>query len=535
MEGINFLCPIGHDLLLDPMIAEDGYFYNRKHITVYFGDKQTVKSPITGMMIGTRLTAAKQFQIIVRDIIMSSNTLDQYLGCLTISDIIEYNLETVPKILLSVGSTSGSTSGSVTQIFIDFLNDGNSVMTLKVLDKFDVDYNHIIQNESQNGSENRISQSGSQSNDGNRISQSGLQSNDGNQIVYGVTPLIIACCMRMTDVAVKLLEKPDINYQQVADNNRTALLYACKNKMTEVALRLLEKPDINYNHVTEGGYTPLLWACRNQMTDVAVVLLKKPDINYLQVSKKGYTPLLLACVNQMTDVAVVLLEKPDINYLQVADNGTTALIQACVHKMSTVAIHLLGFPNIVDDGRALTWALQNHMTDTALLLVGTPNCNYLRVTNAGISSLMWACKNKMSQVAMRLLEKPDINYNWISPAPHATTALMLACSSASKMTEVALRLLALPNINYTYIFNSTTALTLAHDNGMHDVTATIMRMSHEHRVVAEQYVGAVEIVEMIETVEIVEMIETVEMVETAKILEALEPLETTETAEIRNY
>jgi ankyrin repeat protein len=51
----------------------------------------------------------------------------------------------------------------------------------------------------------------------------------------------------MKEVAIKLLEFEDINYNNIDDNKNTPLIYACINNMKEVALKLLIFKDINYN------------------------------------------------------------------------------------------------------------------------------------------------------------------------------------------------------------------------------------------------------------------------------------------------
>ena len=53
------------------------------------------------------------------------------------------------------------------------------------------------------------------------------------------TALINACCYNMESTALKLLEREEININQVNKNGDTALIWACYNKMERVALKLL--------------------------------------------------------------------------------------------------------------------------------------------------------------------------------------------------------------------------------------------------------------------------------------------------------
>ena len=84
----------------------------------------------------------------------------------------------------------------------------------------------------------------------------------------------------MKDVALRLLEKQDINYNQRPDTGQTAFMWACYNNMKEVAMKLLKKSDLNYNHVNIYNNTAFTFACRNNLEDIAMKLLDKKDLNY---------------------------------------------------------------------------------------------------------------------------------------------------------------------------------------------------------------------------------------------------------------
>jgi ankyrin repeat protein len=55
----------------------------------------------------------------------------------------------------------------------------------------------------------------------------------------------------MEEIALKILNFQDINYNQVDNHNNSALIYACLHDMKKVALKLLEFDDINYNHISD--------------------------------------------------------------------------------------------------------------------------------------------------------------------------------------------------------------------------------------------------------------------------------------------
>jgi len=54
---------------------------------------------------------------------------------------------------------------------------------------------------------------------------------------YKNTALIYTCGRKMESVALKLLEREDINIIQVNENERTALILACNNKMETESLQ----------------------------------------------------------------------------------------------------------------------------------------------------------------------------------------------------------------------------------------------------------------------------------------------------------
>ena len=54
----------------------------------------------------------------------------------------------------------------------------------------------------------------------------------------------------MNDVASKLLDSPNIDYNKTDENGETALIWACKNKMSDIASKLLDLPNIDYNIIT---------------------------------------------------------------------------------------------------------------------------------------------------------------------------------------------------------------------------------------------------------------------------------------------
>ena len=60
----------------------------------------------------------------------------------------------------------------------------------------------------------------------------------------------------------------------ISGGNNTPLMMACKNKMTDVALKIIEKNPTNGNFANNRNKTALIIACENDMKEVAVAMLK---------------------------------------------------------------------------------------------------------------------------------------------------------------------------------------------------------------------------------------------------------------------
>jgi WD repeat, SAM and U-box domain-containing protein 1 len=48
----DFICPITHDMMVDPVICEDGFSYERSAILEWFA-KEKITSPMTNMVLTT--------------------------------------------------------------------------------------------------------------------------------------------------------------------------------------------------------------------------------------------------------------------------------------------------------------------------------------------------------------------------------------------------------------------------------------------------------------------------------------------------
>ncbi len=83
---------------------------------------------------------------------------------------------------------------------------------------------------------------------------------------------------------MRLLEKPDLNYNQIAYCGITAFILSCCNNMREVSLKLLDKKDLEYNQIYDGA-TALMWAVHNNMEQIVDKLREKQHIGKIIIEE----------------------------------------------------------------------------------------------------------------------------------------------------------------------------------------------------------------------------------------------------------
>lgn len=81
VDAVEFLrCPLSGVIPADPVVAEDGYVYERDKLLFYFEDCLSegclVKSPVTSTVMGTRITSSPAVLCVIENL-MASETLCQ--------------------------------------------------------------------------------------------------------------------------------------------------------------------------------------------------------------------------------------------------------------------------------------------------------------------------------------------------------------------------------------------------------------------------------------------------------------------------
>jgi len=289
---------------------------------------------------------------------------------------------------------------------------------------------------------------------------------------YGYTALMRALRNEHADVALMLLEHPDIKVDLANEFGDAALHDASENGMTEVVKKLIAK-DADVNGQNKNGQTALIVACHNQHWDVVLTLLEDDNINVKLANKAGHTALHWASGHGMLAVVEKLIEKgADVNFQN--NDGGTALFWASYKGRLPVVKKLIEKGadvniQIYDRTTALfTACIQNH-ADVALTLLEHPDIRVDFVTSSGYTALHWASIYGMLAVVKKLIEKGiDVNIQ----NQNGDTALIAACHDGH--TDVALALLEVDNINVDLVdMIDNAAWDWANENDMTEVVERI--------------------------------------------------------------
>jgi len=297
----------------------------------------------------------------------------------------------------------------------------------------------------------------------------------------GATALMWAIAMGMEDVAIELVArgaKCDVvqskdnsakeeQGQEVIQQEDTPLILACYGGLNEIAMKLLkpkEGPQAlskeHINHKNLSGHTALDFAIWMDMDDVELKL---------RASLAGGHPLLAACKKGCEKEAIELLRiEDDINYVD--EDGETAL----------------------------TYAIGNHMKDTALKLIRRgAKCDV--VTKNGDTPLQMACRKKkepehpeaqgagLPEVAKELLEHIDLedleHIDLVKPFDPRinfyTGYYALHHAIDSRMTDVALDLIRRGARCDVPTFHGDTPLGKACHNGLSEIAKELLKGSEE--------------------------------------------------------
>jgi hypothetical protein len=103
----NLICPICQQLLLKPVMADDGFFYNEHCFTQYIkNNSKFLRSPVTRKPITKKYTPVIMIRNYIIDLIKNTNLLDEYFQDMTHDSLIQYGLldelKNVPELKLRI-------------------------------------------------------------------------------------------------------------------------------------------------------------------------------------------------------------------------------------------------------------------------------------------------------------------------------------------------------------------------------------------------------------------------------------------------
>ncbi|KAH7216321.1 ankyrin repeat-containing domain protein [Fusarium oxysporum] len=163
---------------------------------------------------------------------------------------------------------------------------------------------------------------------------------------------------------------------------------------------LLDREDLDVNQIDSKGRSALFLAVKTQNQTVLEELLKREDIKVNSFDEDWRTPLSLASATCRPSTVETLLRHPEIEVCFVDKNGRTPLVWSIVNGRIKNMKHLLKIGNqainIPDKGgrTPLSWAAEKGSLTTVELLLNRAGVDKDKKDNGGRTALSWAVENK---------------------------------------------------------------------------------------------------------------------------------------------
>ncbi|KAM0081989.1 Ankyrin repeat domain-containing protein 13D [Fusarium odoratissimum] len=235
----------------------------------------------------------------------------------------------------------------------------------------------------------------------------------------GLTPLWRALkqfgSIKTSPIAASLIRRANINTPN--NNGEYPLLWAIEYRVgpstgrkynslqlgppkKSVLSLLLDREDLDVNQIDSKGRSALFLAVKTQNQTVLEELLKREDIKVNSFDEDWRTPLSLASATCRPSTVETLLRHPEIEVCFVDKNGRTPLVWSIVNGRIKNMKHLLKIGNqainIPDKGgrTPLSWAAEKGSLTTVELLLNRAGVDKDKKDNGGRTALSWAVENK---------------------------------------------------------------------------------------------------------------------------------------------
>jgi len=302
-------CPISLTFYCDPVIAEDGYTYERAKIEAYFETK--LKSPMTNKPIGKSLTPNLILKQIIQNVFENNSNLQK--------EFEESNKE----FCLGFGK----------ELYATCKFDGSNINKISLLINQGADVNW----QNKKGKtplfaatfRNHISAAQLLLDNGAKVDMV-AGTGDWGDYWNEASPLSVAMLYGNVEMVDLLLNRGADLYQQNKTKKYMLVQYACHNDHVRVMQNLIDNgADVNRRDTYSSAHpeTPLIIACKFNSFKVARLLLEKgADIDLADTY--GMTPLFIACQKRYVDAARLLLDNgADVD--KADKEGRTPLYAAC--------------------------------------------------------------------------------------------------------------------------------------------------------------------------------------------------------------
>ena len=452
----EFECPITHQIMMDPVTADDGHSYEREAIEQWFREHHN-RSPITNEAISTNLVDNHALRNVIQDWQETKRKYEMNAGALAgrlcnastkekamdyirrISELIENSNCVVDDMFLNICRKATVFDET---ILADGVQATLAALVAQCEHKIhEQEVSMLLYNASVEGDVSKVTEI---------LNREGVDVNSINRNDKGQTALIVASRHGHLSVVEVLLKANGIRVNQGASGGFTALFIASQEGHLEVVEVLLSKSDIDVNKPDEDGCTPLLIASFKGHVEIVQTLLTRDDIDVNKSSEEnGITPLWVASAECHPECVKALLANKNIDVNKPHNDGRTPLWKASAKGHVEIVQSLLTRDDIdvnkpkKNGCTPLYMAAQKGHFEIVQTLLTRDDIDVNKPTNTGCTPLFMAAQKGHVQIVQTLLTRDDIDVN--KPTKDGVSPFFVA--SQQDHVEIVTLLLSLPNID----------------------------------------------------------------------------------------